>query len=201
MPTRTLPPRPSLHQLKIQANELHRAHRDRDRSAAGRIAAHHPEMKGSAARRRCSTSRWPLRTRSSSSPGSTASGTGPSSRHRIEQARQIERIEPHPGFDAALAALDDGDVDRLRAPACGGSVARSRAHEPRSAVRLLQRRDAAASRRRQPVSRQTASAERRRPRPRAAGRRRRCASLERSGPTAATRWDCWSRASRPATWA
>src|SRR4029077_9811356 len=47
VPARTLPPRPSLHQLKIQANELHRAHRDRDRSAAGRIAAHHPEMKGS----------------------------------------------------------------------------------------------------------------------------------------------------------
>jgi ankyrin repeat protein len=36
-------------------------------------------------------------------------------KHRIEQARQIERLEPHPGFDAALAALDDGDVDRLRA--------------------------------------------------------------------------------------
>ena len=46
MPTRTLPPRPHLDQLKIQANELHRAHRDGDRSAAARIVAHHPEMKG-----------------------------------------------------------------------------------------------------------------------------------------------------------
>jgi hypothetical protein len=44
--TRTVPPRPSLDQLKIQANELQRAHRDRDPSAAARIAAHHPEMKG-----------------------------------------------------------------------------------------------------------------------------------------------------------
>src|SRR4029434_6308318 len=36
-------------------------------------------------------------------------------KHRVEQARQIERIKPHPGFEAALAALDDGDVGRLRA--------------------------------------------------------------------------------------
>ena len=35
-------------------------------------------------------------------------------KHRVEQARQIEQIERHPGFDAALAALDDGDVDHLR---------------------------------------------------------------------------------------
>jgi hypothetical protein len=47
-------------------------------------------------------------------------------KHRIEQAQQIERIESHPGFDAALDALDDGDVDRLRALACSGSVGRSR---------------------------------------------------------------------------
>lgn len=46
MSTRSLPPRPNLDQLKIQANELHRAHRERDLSAAARIAAHHPEMKG-----------------------------------------------------------------------------------------------------------------------------------------------------------
>src|SRR5262245_10377114 len=36
-------------------------------------------------------------------------------KRRVEQARQIERIKPHPGFDAALAALNEGDVDRLRA--------------------------------------------------------------------------------------
>jgi ankyrin repeat protein len=35
-------------------------------------------------------------------------------KRRVEQARQIERIKPHPGFDAALAALNDGHVDRLR---------------------------------------------------------------------------------------
>jgi len=114
VPTRILPPRPSLHQLKIQATELQRAHRDRDASAVGRIAAHHPEMKG-----------WPART-VLDKPLALADAqlviareygfrTWSDLKRRIEQARQIERIKPHPGFDAALAALNDGDVDRLRA--------------------------------------------------------------------------------------
>jgi len=114
VPTRILPPRPSLQQLKIQATELQRAHRDRDASAVGRIAAHHPEMKG-----------WPPRT-VLDKPLALADAqlviareygfrNWSDLRRRIEQARQIERIKPHPGFDAALAALNDGDVDRLRA--------------------------------------------------------------------------------------
>jgi ankyrin repeat protein len=114
VPTRTLPPRPSLDQLKIQATELHRAHRDRDPSAAGRIAAHHPERKG-----------WPLQT-VLDTPLAHADAQLVIAREygfrnwselkrRVEQASQIQRIEPHPGFDAALGALDAGDVDRLRA--------------------------------------------------------------------------------------
>ena len=114
MPTRTLPPRPSLHQLKIQANELHRAHRDRDPSAAGRISAHHPERKG-----------WlpqavldkPLALADAQLVVAREYGfrNWGELKHRLEHAQQIERIESHPGFDAALAALDDGDVDRLSA--------------------------------------------------------------------------------------
>ena len=103
MPTRILPPRPSLHQLKIQATELQRAHRDRDPSAAARIAAHHPEMKG-----------WPPRA-VLDKPLALADaqlviareygfGNWSDLKRRVEQARQIERIKPHPGFDAALAA-------------------------------------------------------------------------------------------------
>ena len=46
MPTRSLPPRPSLTQLKIQANELHQELRDGRPSAAARVAAHHPRFKG-----------------------------------------------------------------------------------------------------------------------------------------------------------
>jgi len=114
VPTRTLPPHPSLQQLKIQANGLRRAHRDRDVSAAGRIAAHHPEMK-----------RWPPDA-VLDKPLALADAQLVIAREYgfrnwsdlkrdIERARQIERIKPHPGFDAALAALNDGDVDRLRA--------------------------------------------------------------------------------------
>ena len=113
MPTRTLPRRPSLHQLKTQANELHRAHRDRDLSAAGRIAAHHPERKG-----------WPpdavldqpLALADAQLVVAREYGfrNWAELKERIERARQIERIKPHPGFDAALAALDDGAQRRPR---------------------------------------------------------------------------------------
>ena len=114
MSTRTLPPSPSLHQLKIQANELRRAHRNRDPSAAGRISAHHPERKG-----------WPPQA-VFDKPLALADAQLVVAREygfrnwsdlkrRIERVRHIERIKPHPGFDAALAALDDGDVGRLSA--------------------------------------------------------------------------------------
>ena len=46
MPSRSLPSRPNLTQLKLQADELRRSHRERKRSAAARIVAHHPRMKG-----------------------------------------------------------------------------------------------------------------------------------------------------------
>ncbi len=46
MPTRSLPLRPNLAQLKLQANELHQQHRQGSPAAAARIAAHHPRFKG-----------------------------------------------------------------------------------------------------------------------------------------------------------
>jgi Ankyrin repeats (3 copies)/Ankyrin repeats (many copies) len=114
VPTRTLPPRPSLRQLKIQANELHRAHRDRDPSAAGRIAAHHPAMKGA---RLETVLDKPLALTDAQLVVAREYGfrNWGELKHRIEQAEEIQRVRPHPGFAAALAALDDGDVDRLRA--------------------------------------------------------------------------------------
>src|SRR5438105_13948696 len=45
MPTRTLPPRPDLAQLKRQAHELHKLQRERKASAAARIVANHPEFR------------------------------------------------------------------------------------------------------------------------------------------------------------
>jgi hypothetical protein len=126
MPTRTLPPRPSLHELTIQANELHRAHRNRDPSAAGRIAAHHPELKGSPPE---AVLDRPLALADAQLVVAREYGfrNWAELTDRIEQAGQIQQIEPHPGFDAALAALDDGDVDRLRGLlAADPSLARAR---------------------------------------------------------------------------
>ena len=42
MPSRSLPTRPNLKQLKLQANELLRTYREGSLSAASRIVAHHP---------------------------------------------------------------------------------------------------------------------------------------------------------------
>jgi hypothetical protein len=44
MPSRSLPSRPILVQLKRQANELRRTHREGKRAAAARIVAHHPRL-------------------------------------------------------------------------------------------------------------------------------------------------------------
>src|SRR5437868_6084157 len=46
MPTRSLPPRPDLDQLKLQARELRRDHGEGKVPAAARIAANHPRLKG-----------------------------------------------------------------------------------------------------------------------------------------------------------
>ena len=49
MSSRTLPPQPSLAQLKRQATELRRLHRDGKQTAAARIVANHPRMKNRSA--------------------------------------------------------------------------------------------------------------------------------------------------------
>ena len=46
MPTRDLPSRPNLTQLKLQAKELLQAHREGNLAAAGRVLGHHPKRIG-----------------------------------------------------------------------------------------------------------------------------------------------------------
>ena len=113
MPTRTLPPRPSLDQLKLQSNELRRLHRDRDPSAAARIAAHHPKRKGQPAEE-VFDKRLALADAQLVIAREYGFRNWADVKRRVELAQQIDQIEPHPGFAAALAALDAGDVDRLR---------------------------------------------------------------------------------------
>jgi ankyrin repeat protein len=112
--TRSLPPRPNLDQLKLQANELHRAHRDGDTSAAARIVAHHPAMK------RLSPNdvlERPFALADAQLVLAREYGlqNWAQLKQRIELVNQIDQFKPHPGFGAALAALDSGDVERLRA--------------------------------------------------------------------------------------
>lgn len=113
MSFRSLPSRPNLDQLRIQANELHRAHREGDRSAAARIAAHHPEM------RRLSLQEVldrPLALADAQLVLAREYGfhNWAELKRRVELSGRLGEIAPHPRFSEALAALDAGDIERLR---------------------------------------------------------------------------------------
>ncbi|MGH2436335.1 MAG: hypothetical protein ACRDFA_05015, partial [bacterium] len=113
MSTRSLPPRPSLDQLKIQANELQRAHRERQPSVAARIVAHHPEMKGLSPQ---AVLDRPLALADAQLVLAREYGfqNWAQLKHRAELGSRLDAITPDPRFDDALAALDAGDLERLR---------------------------------------------------------------------------------------
>ena len=113
MSTRSLPLRPNLDQLKIQANELHRAHREQQPSAAARIAAHHPEMK------QLSPAEVLARTIALADAQLVIAreygfDSWSKLKHHVELADAVAKFSPHPRFDEAVAAMDAGDLDRLR---------------------------------------------------------------------------------------
>jgi hypothetical protein len=114
MPTRELPSRPDLTQLKLQAKELLQAHRQRNVVAAGRILGHHPRLKGQALH-----AVLDLELTLADAQLVIAREYGFASwaqmKQRIAVANRIADLEPHPRFAEALAALDAGDVERLRA--------------------------------------------------------------------------------------
>lgn len=105
MSTRTLPPRPNLDQLKRQANELHRAHHDGDASAIARVTAHYP-----AAPEQITLAEAQLVIAREYGFKSWAK-----LKHRVEMSDALAQFTPHPRFAEALAALDAGDAERLRA--------------------------------------------------------------------------------------
>lgn len=113
MSTRTLPLRPNLDQLKIQANELHRDHREGHPSAAARIVAHHPEMKSLSLQ---AVLDQPLSLADAQLVIAREYGfeSWPTLKHRVELADAVAKFTPHPRFDEAVAAMDVGDLDRLR---------------------------------------------------------------------------------------
>jgi hypothetical protein len=113
MPTRSLPARPSLAQLKLQANELRRAQCEGSRPAASRIVAHHPRMKGQSLE---SVLARPLALADAQLVLAREYGFDDWARikRHVEAAARVAEFEPHPRFDDAIAALDAGDLDRLR---------------------------------------------------------------------------------------
>ena len=116
MPTRSLPPRPSLTQLKIQANELQQEHRDGRPSAAARIAAHHPRFRfpGGQPLEAVLASKLTLTDAQLVIAREYGFDTWPRLKHHVELADAVSAFRPHPRFDEAVDAMDAGDVERLR---------------------------------------------------------------------------------------
>ena len=113
VPTRSLPPRPSLTQLKLQANELHQQLRDGRPSAAARVAAHHPRFKGQRPQAVLETA---LRLADAQLVVAREYGfdSWTKLKERVELADAIAAFRPHPRFEEAVAAMDAGDLERLR---------------------------------------------------------------------------------------
>lgn len=114
MPLRSLPARPSLAQLKRQAYELQRQHRDHKVAAAARFVANHPRL----ARL---TTRDVLAERLSLADALLVIAreygfeSWAALKHVVEAGDRVAQFQPHPRFDDAVAALVAGDLPRLDA--------------------------------------------------------------------------------------
>src|SRR5262245_31951114 len=113
MPSRSLPSRPSLVQLQIQADELRRSDREGKRPAAARIVANHPRMKGQPLQ---AVLDRPLALADAQLVLAREYGFDdwPRLKRHVESAGRVAEFQPHPGFDDAVAAIDSGDLGRLR---------------------------------------------------------------------------------------
>jgi hypothetical protein len=107
MPTRFLPARPHLEQLKRQAQDLRRSHADGRRAAAARIAAHHPRLK-----QRSLAMILGMRVSVADAQLVVAREYGfvnwPQLKQFVATARRVAKFKPHQGFDEAVAAMDQG---------------------------------------------------------------------------------------------
>ena len=112
MPTKSLPERPSLAQLKLQAKELQQLHRDKRQSAAARIAANHPRFKYRDIRAALDA---PLKLADAQLVIAREYGfeSWASLKHVVETAARVAKFAPHPHFDEARDALVAGDVAKL----------------------------------------------------------------------------------------
>ena len=112
MPLRSLPARPSLAQLKRQAYELQRQHRDHKVAAAARFVAHHPRLA------RLTTEdvlaeRLGLADALLVIAREYGFASWAALKHVVEAGDRVRQFQPHPRFDDAVAALVAGDLRRL----------------------------------------------------------------------------------------
>lgn len=112
MSTKTLPKRPHLTQLKLQAKELQDLHRERRQAAAARIAAHHPRF---ARLDPQAVLDAPFKLADAQLVIAREYGfpSWGALKHYVEIGSRVAKLVPHPRFADALAALERGDVGAL----------------------------------------------------------------------------------------
>jgi hypothetical protein len=112
MPTKTLPERPSLTQLKLQAKELQTLHARRRLPAAARIIANHPRLRHESA---ASVLDAPLKLADAQLVIAREYGFESWARlkHHVETERRISSFTPHARFGDAVAAIEAGDLAKL----------------------------------------------------------------------------------------
>jgi ankyrin repeat protein len=113
MPAKSLPERPSLAQLKLQAKELQRLHREKRQPAAARIIANHPRLSTRDAQAVFDT---PLKLADAQLVIAREHGfeSWAAMKHEVETPSRLAKFTPHPKFDDAVAALDAGNIATLR---------------------------------------------------------------------------------------
>jgi len=113
MPARTLPPRPNLEQLKRQAQELRRDFKNGDVSAAARLRANLPQFKHTP-----DEAVFERKLNLADAQRTIANEYGFADwarlKHHVEFAKRVARFTPHPRFEAAVAAMDAGDLEALK---------------------------------------------------------------------------------------
>jgi ankyrin repeat protein len=114
MALRSLPERPDLEQLKLQARELQRAHRAGQLSAAARIAGHHPRQRNRGLRE-VLEGQFTLADSQLVVAREYGFESWAKLKHHVEVVQRCALLRPHPRFGEAVAALDGGELERLRA--------------------------------------------------------------------------------------
>jgi len=113
MSSRSLPPRPSLAQLKLQANELHRLQREGRQSAAARIIAHHPRYKHLDPRT-VLDARLALADAQLVIAREYGFESWAALKHHVETGKRVAEFTPDPKFGEAVEAMIAGDLEQLR---------------------------------------------------------------------------------------